>query len=205
LIQIILITALAIILLLDKQMRGFLTAFLQCRASRGQKIFLQINSMSGMYFKSAKVINGTGLQYKTEGIRGKKQTLVIPEDFDFDTLFGMNTATFDEMTNILWSNKGRVSLQKKEAGTKEGKHFVEFAVKKIEDPTTTDDFFARAVKAPALRNKAVTLNKGLMTIGAIAAIAAAYFAWQINGKVDTILNRQEIIKEALEQLGAVIN
>jgi hypothetical protein len=204
-IQYFLIGFLLLILLIDKQMRGYLTTFFQCKASRGQKVFLQIQSLSGAYFKSAKVLQGQGLQYKTEGLRGEKQLLIIPDDFDFDIIHGFATATFDEQHNKLWNSKQVLDLKKEENGDKKGDNIIRFKTYSVTDPTTADSYFERAIKAPAIKSRQETLKKGMQWLMVGGAVAAAYFAWKNNQMLENVLARQNMLKEALEQLGAVIN
>lgn len=152
--------------LIDTSTRGFVSAFLATRMSKGKKILITIKSLNDRYFRTGKLSEKNFIDYKDQD--KKIQKITIPTDFQFEIAFGLRTLTFNESENTLEQhNKTTV----------------------IMDTQKNEDLYERTLKAPTVKTNKDMIKKNIIPIITIVGIIILlYLVYQIYQRQDLMWN-----------------
>lgn len=137
--------------ILNVLMKGFPMAYLGVKASRGKKILLRIHSITGKYYRGAKIIDSTTIRFKTKNNKNNIET-GIDKSCVWDEL-GVKGVDYNEQTAQIIQQTN-------------------FSAIAASDPNETDNLLTRALTGPQLMDKKelIIIILGVLNILATAAV-----------------------------------
>lgn len=175
---------LLIIAILNWLSRGFFTKWLSVRMSQGNKWLIRVWTINGTYYRAGKV-DGVLLTYKDRA--KNKRALMVREGCAYKS-FGVDVIEVDEEKNAVRvvMRDGIEELAKQEPIKVNGG----FAAVEGFDAVQFDNLLVRAIQLSRLMDPKIKLILILVVIVGFLAIVGAYFGYQANDGVKTLLEMQ---------------